>query len=133
MSDIYKQGDVFAVDAMFCRTLHSFYDGSGDNEFLSWKPGFEFEARTCAELEPYPVFHGWGKVVYTVISYHKLPKPYPARVFYTRKFVDPDGKEFGKNGLKIKSVGNFKSMVKAKSFPNCSEFDAPKLVEYKAD
>ena len=48
-----------------------------------------------------------GEMVLTVIDIHK-PGRFPARVFYTRKFINPDGDEFGKNKLHMTTVPTFK-------------------------
>lgn len=71
--------------------------------FPSWKPGVEPD-NTGAH------YHGDGFMVLTVVSVHK-PGNYHQRVFYTRKWIDPSGKVFGKDTLKVTSQGNFRRLI----------------------
>ena len=47
-----------------------------------------------------------GSMVLTVVDVFK-PGRYPARVFYTRQWIDPDGKVFGKSALRMTTVSAF--------------------------
>ena len=75
----------------------------------SWKPGVE-------RIPVYPdsdeaVFHGEGFMVLTVVDTFK-PKGWPTRVFYTRKWIDPQGRTFGKNALRTTTLGHFKTLAR---------------------
>ena len=76
---------------------------------IQWKPGVKYSEDQYSE---YVEAEGEGFMVITEISRHKLPKPYLTRVFYTRKWIDPDGKEFGSNKLHITSIGNYTKIIK---------------------
>lgn len=52
-----------------------------------------------------------GQMILTVVSLHK-PGRYPARVFFTRQWRDPDGKVFGAKKLRVTTEQAFKSMSK---------------------
>lgn len=75
----------------------------------TWRPGVEhdyvdeYSSRTFADAN--------GEVEYTVIAVFK-PGRFPSRVFYTRTWVDPDGKRFGKQKLHITTVQHFKTLIK---------------------
>lgn len=51
-------------------------------------------------------------MVLTVIDHFK-PGRFPARVFFTRRWVTPDGKEFGKGKLHIATIPAFKRRATA--------------------
>ena len=76
----------------------------------SWRPGIRHEL-------VYPdggqaVADGLGAMLVNVIDVHRLPRPYPARVFFTRQWRAPDGNVFGKRRLLIRSVGEFTKMLR---------------------
>lgn len=74
----------------------------------SWKPGAELGAD---QYDEWCVADGRGEVVYTVIAVFK-PGSFPTRVFYTRNWIDPDGKRFGKNNLRITTAQHFRTLIK---------------------
>lgn len=102
-----QAGDVFEVNAPFIRDRYVEYDEDGRHGYLSWRPGVVWEV-VGPEGEADMRAHGVGKVRYTVISVHKLPRPYPARVFFTRKWISPDGREFGKPRLHVLTLDAFR-------------------------
>lgn len=102
-----EAGQTFEVACPFVREAYTGWDEEGSHTVLSWKPGVEWEV-IGPEGEAGMRAHGLGKVRYTVISVHKLPYPYPARVFFTRKWVSPDGREFGKRRLHVLTLEAFR-------------------------
>lgn len=96
-----KPGDVFKVKHPFV-----FEDYA-----LSWKPGTIAQHEGPNGERSPGVAHGNGFQVLTVVSLHR-PGPYPTRVFYTRKWIDPNGGEFGKRDLLCKSVSAFRQIIK---------------------
>ena len=52
-----------------------------------------------------------GTQILTVVSVHK-PGKFPARVFYTRRWRDPDGVEFGKTHLRVTVMQSFRTIVR---------------------
>ena len=110
MSKIVKKGDVFRVTYPFVRVKISLYDEDGLNEFDSWRPGTDSRMIPPDDCEAYA--HGEGHMRLTVVSTHK-PGKYRERVFYTRKFIDPEGKEFGKGNLHVCSIQKFRRIASA--------------------
>lgn len=108
MSDKISAGDVFTVVYPFVKDS-SWHAEEGE---LSggWRPGVSFEGDE--DREPICVAGGEGEMILEVISTHKPGKKYPNRIFYTRKWKDPDGRMFGKASLRIISEKNFKEMIK---------------------
>lgn len=108
-----KAGDVFHVRYPFVRCEVDVPDpdpeGFGFVTIKSWKPGVEFEEVGCGYGAPdvESVCDAEGQMVLTVVDVHK-PGRFPSRVFFTRRWIDPDGNEFGKGGLHITTVQAFK-------------------------
>ena len=105
MSNNIVEGMTYEVDYPFVRTSYIDFEGG---EVPSWRPGHE-----CRFVYPDDsefVYDEIGKQLLTVVSIHK-PSPYPARVFYTVQWVDPDGKKFGKNALKICVKSRFVRLI----------------------
>src|SRR5690606_29498042 len=102
-----EAGDIFEVECPFVRTVYTEYDQDGPSATLTWKPGIEWEL-VGPEGEADMRAHGLGKVRYTVVSVHQLPRPYPTRVFFTRKWVCPDGREFGASKLHVMTLQAFR-------------------------
>lgn len=69
----------------------------------SWRPGVEFPER--GESEAWA--DGMGEVILTVVSRHKPSPKHQERVFYTRKWRDPEGREFGNNKLHVATAQAF--------------------------
>lgn len=106
-----RDGDIFTVECPFILDKYTEMTEEGYCTFLSYRPGVKWEFLEPDSSEP--VCHGVGTVTYKVVSYHKLPHPYPDRVFFTRKFKSPDGREFGKNRLLVLTKEAFSRRAKA--------------------
>lgn len=104
-----KAGDVFRVKFPFVRCEVDVPDddpeGVGYAKISSWTPGVEFVNVYPDDSEA--VCDGEGEMVLTVVDVHK-PGRFPARVFFTRSWVTPDGKTFGKGALRITTAQAFK-------------------------
>lgn len=79
----------------------------GPVNFPSWKPGIIEEETREGGSEI--LYHGVGAVVLTVVDTFK-PKGWPTRVFYTRKWIDPQGRAFGKDKLRVTTLGYFNQL-----------------------
>ena len=80
-----------------------------------WRPGCTAEEDERDE-HGYPsnvvVADGTGSMVLEVVATFK-PGRFPERVFYTRRWVDPDGREFGKpNKLRVTTAAHFRRLLK---------------------
>lgn len=120
MNEPIQVGKTYEVECPYVRTTYDHYDADEDGYSCTkretWKPGVEFEARGYYGDESQAVADGIGKVLYTVVSVHPLPKPYKARVFFLREWIDPDGKRFGKKLLRIMGIGAFRSRLNGYRF-----------------
>lgn len=76
----------------------------------SWKPGTKLGEMVYDGHEPLSIAEGEGFMVLTFIGTFK-PGKYPERTFYIRKWIDPAGKTFGSNALKMTTTQNFKKMI----------------------
>lgn len=117
-----QAGDVFEVDYPFSRSSYIDWSDEDSKPVPCWRPGYwtELEETFC----PYSgserdgvsyCCNGWGKMIFEVVSTHK-PGKYPERIFYLRRWRDPNGKEFGKNKLFTVSKGGFTKRLKGLSF-----------------
>jgi hypothetical protein len=89
----------------------------------SWRPGVRWvQVYDDSEAEA----EGIGAMLLTVIDVHK-PGRFPARVFFTRQWRDPDGKVFGKGGLRITTVPAF--LRRTKGYMHDFELVVPQTPE----
>ena len=102
-------GQVFEVKYPFIRGEYTEMDADGPCTAKCWHPGVEFVSNGPRDADA--VADGVGTQVLTVVSTHK-PGHYPPRVFYTRKWRDPDGKEFGKNSLHVSGAAHFTTLCR---------------------
>lgn len=96
-------GQSFTVRYPFVRSTYQYFDEDGPSESPTWKPGTR-NVQYGEDCEA--VADGMGEMTLTVVSTHK-PGKYPMRVFCTRRFRDPDGREFGKGKLHIMTAEKF--------------------------
>ncbi len=106
-------GDVIDIPYPFVRETVSLpsddSEGPISYEAETWRPGTRPGAHEmCAD--------GMGKQLLWVISVHK-PGTFPTRVFYTRQWRDPDGRQFGKGGLRVLSIGAFRALCRGFRHP----------------
>ena len=102
MTTKFKAGDKFEVRYPFVRVT-PFVGEPFDAG--AWRPGCEEQP----EEEWFADAH--GQMLLEVISTHK-PGKFLDRVFYTRHWRDPDGKEFGKNNLRVATASSFGRLLK---------------------
>lgn len=101
-------GSVFEVDCPFIRAPFESYDEDGPYRILSWRPGAIWEVYGPYGDDAALRAHGMGKVRYKVIAVCPMPRPYPTRVFFTRKWTNPDGRTFGTSKLHVMTREAFK-------------------------
>lgn len=100
MSDEFKPGAEIEVAHPFVREEYHGYDEDGPFKRMSWRPGTRVEPVPPDSAEE--VADAIGTQIITVVSVHK-PGRFPSRVFFTRRWRDPDGREFGKTKCHIKT------------------------------
>lgn len=106
--DAITAGAVFEVDYPFVLQAYTEWTEDGPLDRKSWKPGCAYEATHNGGSEAYA--NGMGKMILTVIDVH-TPGKYPTRVFYTRQWISPTGKAFGKGGLRICTLEKFRRLA----------------------
>ena len=106
-----EAGAVFKVTYPFMRIEYEKTEwddeGAAGSVIKSWKPGVEYVPSGPYGEDSEGVCDGEGWMVLTVVDVFK-PGKYPARVFFTRQWVDPEGRTFGKNNLRIMTLPAFK-------------------------
>lgn len=102
-----NEGDVFRVRYPFCRASSEILGEEGVVTVQGWKPGTYAEGEDPFSWVSTALADGVGLMILTVVSTHK-PGKYPARVFYTRRWIDPDGREFGCSGLRVLVESKFR-------------------------
>ena len=104
----YEIGSVHKIKHPFLCEVYSEFDGEGFTDAPSWRPG----VRSIDNGSEYSTLEadGIGDQILTVVSVHR-PGKYPERIFYTRKWRDPDGKMFGKDNLLVRSTAQFTVLV----------------------
>jgi hypothetical protein len=107
-----KTGDVFEIVYPFARATYSRFDGDedgcGTTEVETWKPGVRHADKGEGDIES--LADGFGRMVLTVVSVHK-PGRFPTRVFFTRTWVTPDGKPFGKTKCRVTTRAAFRTLA----------------------
>lgn len=98
--------------------IHDFdSEGPSETTVQSWRPGTETEARG-REGEYTDFFaDAMGAMRLNEVQACPMPKPYQERVFYTRQWVDPEGKVFGKAHLRVTTRGAFTRLKAGYRFP----------------
>ena len=115
-------GEVFRVVYPFVRETFFTYDEEGGYESPTWRPGVRYEPDGPESYSA--VADGEGEMRLTVVDTFK-PGRYPTRVFVTRRFVRPDGAEFGKGKLHIWTVEKFRRLTPGYSQP----YELPRKLE----
>jgi len=105
----------------FVRYVANLADDEGcEYQTEGWRPGCTLETDENAGSyfpEKHYVADGVGSMVLDVVATFK-PGRFPERVFYTRRWIDPDGREFGKpSKLRVTTAAHFRSLLKGYRHP----------------
>ena len=91
------------------------YSGPLDGEFVedskTWRPGTRAEYGDFEFSDEQWVADGEGSMVLEVLVKFK-PGRFPERTFFLRRFIGPDGREFGKQKVRVIASSAFKQMLK---------------------
>ena len=98
-------GQIIKVEFPFYVGKHVKHDFDGIYEDEVWIPGCKDSLLPPDDFEL--IAEGMGKMILEIVDIHK-PGKYPERVFYTRRWVDPEGNEFGARKLHITTTPTFK-------------------------
>ena len=115
----FSPGDVIEAAYPFVRDTFMEFDEEGGVEVPTWKPGVRHQngvQRHGYEPEIDTVADAMGHIILTVVSIHK-PGRYALRIFYTRRWRDPDGREFGKNACRVTTSGAFRALGRGYRHP----------------
>jgi len=104
------EGQEYRVKYPFYFCIHHRYDENGLYQDEVWIPGTRSQHVEPDDSEA--IADGEGEMILRVVSIHK-PGRFPTRVFYTRKYVDPDGKEFGSGKLHMTTTQTFRRRASA--------------------
>lgn len=116
MGEVLVEGQ-YAVRYPFVREkaiAHWEYSEDGPVEIETWRPGIVYEQ--CGPEDVEAVAHGEGLMLLNIVSSHK-PGRYPERVFYERRWVDPDGNVFGRAKLLIATREKFNRLSRGYAHP----------------
>lgn len=104
----------------FVRDTYTSHDFDGEDyaptEQPTWKPGIRHEARGWEGEWTEMVCDGIGEIILVEVGRYK-PPGFPTRVFFTRRWRDPDGREFGKNKLLICVASKFARLCRGYMHP----------------
>jgi hypothetical protein len=78
----------------------------------TWVPGWDGGADQYGEHQ---WCDGWGLEVRAVVGVFR-PGHYPERCFYTRSWQDPDGRVFGRKGLRVIPSRDFRSWARGSRY-----------------
>lgn len=114
MSNRIFIGETHVVPYPFVRETYTAFDGEGEYQDPSWRPGAQ------ADLD-YGGNAVWaadamGEMILQVVGRFK-PDGYPERTFFVRLWRDPQGKEFGKNKLRVTTTAAFTRLCKGYRYP----------------
>lgn len=107
-------GAVIEVGHPFIRAPYTAFDGEENYESIGWRPGTRSEM--VYPDDAMSVADAIGTQILSVISIHK-PGRFPMRVFYTRKWRDPDGHEFGKDHCRVTTMQAFRTIINGYRHP----------------
>jgi hypothetical protein len=108
-SPSYQKDQVFSFPYPFLRSKSEEMDDDGCwHEYPGWRPGAEYELVPPDDYRM--VCDGIGSQIVTVVGTAQFPG-WPTRVFYTRRWRDPEGKEFGKRRLRVTTQASFTTLI----------------------
>jgi hypothetical protein len=105
MSNEFTPGAEIEVAHPFIREVYNGFEEDGPFSTLSWRPGTRVDPHGPEDVED--VADGIGAQIIKVVSVHK-PGRYPTRVFFSRTWRDPEGREFGKTKLCMATSSAFR-------------------------
>lgn len=108
-----KVGAEIEVAHPFVRDTYHGFDADGPVAQKTWRPGTRAEMLPPDSAEE--VADALGTQIFTIVSIHK-PGRFPSRVFFTRRWRDPDGREFGKTKCHIKTLQAMRRRVRGFSY-----------------
>ena len=93
----------------FVRTVFHGFDNDGPYVDDSWRPGCDADTDDDGR---YFQADALGAMLLEVVQVVKLPGGFAPRVFYARRWRDPDGKVFGKRRCRVTTTSAFAKLMK---------------------
>ena len=93
----------------FVRFVFHGFDIDGTFSDFGWRPGCE---KSVEEGLVGYAADGLGAMLLEVVQVVKLPGGFAPRVFYVRRWRDPDGKLFGKRRCRVTTTSAFAKLMK---------------------
>ena len=117
-------GRVFDVPYPFVKdTRIEHYDGADGpetDEVPTWNPGVRMEScdvgHEYSHTETWAEADAMGSQILTVVGVYR-PGRFPTRVFFTRRWRDPDGRVFGKGLCRSLTVPAFTELTRGYRHP----------------
>lgn len=109
-------GQVVRIVYPFVRDTYTQFDEEGGVTVPTWRPGVRYEVCGPYGEDAEAVADGEGEAEFTVVDTFK-PGRFPERVFLTRRFVNPDGKTFGKGKLHIWTLEKLRRLSRGFQVP----------------
>ena len=104
----YEPGQVVEVKGYpFVRCVKTLHDFDETWSREGWRPGCEKDIEDGGNVAY--AADGLGAMLLEVVQVVKLPNGFAPRVFYVRKWRDPDGKVFGKRRCRVTTTSAFSS------------------------
>lgn len=110
----FKIGAIIEVAHPFVRDKYQDYDEDGPFERMTWRPGTRAEPVYPDGAEE--VADAIGTQIITIVGLYK-PKGFPTRIFFTRRWRDPNGYEFGNTKCQIKTSQAFRRRCSGFGYP----------------
>lgn len=111
-----EPGQTFEVKYPFVFEEYEDFGPDGPFKTKSWKPGVRMEPAGPYGEDVDGTADGEGAMILSVVSTHR-PGRFPERVFYTRRWIDPRGSEFGKTKLHIATAEKFRRLAGGYAYP----------------
>ena len=94
----------------FVRTVFEGYDIDGPYSDIGWRPGCDRDTGDDGQCDY--AADGLGSMLIEVVQVVPLPGGFMPRVFYVRKWRDPDGKVFGKRRCLVTTTSALAKLAK---------------------
>lgn len=108
-------GAFFEARYPFVRDTFTEWDGEdGYANVSTWKPGIKAVETGPEDSDMFA--DAEGAIILTVVGTYK-PGRFPTRVFFTRRWRDPDGREFGKGNCRMTTIANFYALARGYRHP----------------
>ncbi len=114
---IFTPGQQIVVEMYpFSRVTFVGYDSDGPFSDAGWRPGCDRDQSSADGIDDHTA-DGLGAMLIQIVDVVQLPGGFAPRVFYVRRWRDPDGKEFGKKLCRVTTVGTLAKTVKGYRHP----------------